>query len=474
MANKVLWAIAALLLISCSPSGLKDTEETESAPAVKVKKMLDSFSPDKGIWGTIIIDLTQNDTLLMRNANLAMPPASLTKLFTVWAAEKMLIPEDFASVHISPVKEESGSVDTLYWQGVGLPLADTPLLPDSLFSVVISELERRGITKIDSAIVVYYPADEESLYPGWTMEDLVAWYAPHPSLSIFADNLWYFKLSGTDSLHFRIDILPDSPYAPETKIYSANRFYYRWNFFPGQRMYLKAGIGADDTLKRFFVPMLAPEEVWMERFRRQLSEAGFCSPDIEIVFSSERYGSLRDIAAFRTVEKDSLAKRCLKYSDNLIAEALLRSLGLHEFDLYSRRAGLEVLDSLLREENIMAGKDYLFWDGSGLSRYNLVTPAAVAALLKKYYHSPKMKNRLAETGKPGTLKDRLVLPDSGIGLKGKTGSLRGVRNFAGFLKPRDGGEYLVVMMAENFSVSSAEIDELMKNVLNLLSGRESF
>ena len=68
-----------------------------------------------------------------------------------------------------------------------------------------------------------------------------------------------------------------------------------------------------------------------------------------------------------------------KVSQNLHAEILLRLLGREKGTAGTVEGGLEVLRGFLTKAGVPA-EQYSFYDGSGLSRQNLVTPHAVVQL----------------------------------------------------------------------------------------------
>ena len=63
-------------------------------------------------------------------------------------------------------------------------------------------------------------------------------------------------------------------------------------------------------------------------------------------------------------------------------EILLRLLGRERGTAGTVEGGLEVLRGFLTQAGI-PNDQYLFYDGSGLSRQNLVTPHAIAQLLRQ-------------------------------------------------------------------------------------------
>ena len=121
----------------------------------------------------------------------------------------------------------------------------------------------------------------------------------------------------------------------------------------------------------------------------------------------------------------------------------------------------------MMENHLSKLKDQIYWvDGSGLSRYNQVTPNAMVSLLEMiYYEIPKEKlfAFLPESGKNGTLKTSFALLEGRI--HAKTGSMRHVYNLSGFLETNSGKTLLFSFMNNNFNVSSSELKKEMERVL---------
>ncbi|GAP98675.1 D-alanyl-D-alanine carboxypeptidase [Leptolyngbya sp. NIES-2104] len=113
-----------------------------------------------------------------------------------------------------------------------------------------------------------------------------------------------------------------------------------------------------------------------------------------------------------------------RYSDNDRADALRRRIG-----------GQSAIRSALTNLGIDANT-YAQVDGSGLSRSNRVTPAALVTLLEAMFTDPRNElfhRSLAVAGVNGTLRNRFRNTLVQGNLHGKTGTLRGVRALSGYL-----------------------------------------
>ncbi len=139
-----------------------------------------------------------------------------------------------------------------------------------------------------------------------------------------------------------------------------------------------------------------------------------------------------------------------KVSQNLHAELLLRAAARQKWGVGSTDAGLAVERTFLASAGI-AENDVVLSDGSGLSRDDLVTPRAVAQLLRYAAKQPWGQEFISTfpiAGVDGTLEDRMKrTPASGL-IQAKTGSLEHVHSISGYATTLR-GEYLVFSIFGN-------------------------
>jgi D-alanyl-D-alanine carboxypeptidase len=155
-----------------------------------------------------------------------------------------------------------------------------------------------------------------------------------------------------------------------------------------------------------------------------------------------------------------LAKECLVPSDNFIAENLLLMAAGHKAPLgddpYS--AAAQKMRRFLVEHVGVDPNDVRVYDGSGMSRHNLVTARAIAKLLswvRRQSFATLWTESLASPG-TGTLISRLA----GSSFRGKTGSLDMVSTLSGYVRTASGREYAVSLLMNSFLVEAAAIREL--------------
>lgn len=161
---------------------------------------------------------------------------------------------------------------------------------------------------------------------------------------------------------------------------------------------------------------------------------------------------------------------CLPPSDNNIAEHLLLMgaansgpLGVNPYSLARQR-----MQSFL-EQVVGVDKGHVrVFDGSGMSRHNLVTSRAVSKLLvwaSQQPTAPWWRRALAYPGK-GTLADRL----QGVAFQGKTGTLDMVVALSGYVRTKNGQDVVVSVIVNHYLGPSSEVraiaDDFVREAAN--------
>ena len=478
-------------------------------------------APDlaRGFWGIEVTSLSSGQTLYSFNPDKLFTPASNTKLFTTAAALALIGPD----YKFRPTVETAGTLDRygrlngdLLLVGHGDPNLSGRELPYDLrtqrndhpiqaLETLADALVQKGVKYVDGDIV----ADDsyfafERYGEGWSQDDLV-----------WADGAPVSALTVNDNVVF-VNILPaDRP--GEKAFVSVTPFadYYRLDnriittpagtgrkFFvnrePGSTVLtLWGNMPLDDPGANEALAIEDPAEFAAALFRQLLEKRGIVVYGRQRTHHTElatlstfsvtavapsRGGSDGQARPLKTDQPIVLAsyeskpmvddiRVVNKVSQNLHAEILLRLLGRERGTAGTIEGGLEVLRGFLTQAGI-SNDQYLFYDGSGLSRQNLVTPHAIVQLLRYAAiqpWGPAYKSTFPLSGVDGSLSDRLNAPRLQSRIFGKTGSLGGVKTLSGYATT-DSGETVVFSILSNNSNLPAKrvtdtIDQLVQAIV---------
>lgn len=137
-----------------------------------------------------------------------------------------------------------------------------------------------------------------------------------------------------------------------------------------------------------------------------------------------------------------------KVSQNLHAEILLRLLGQHYGDDGSIVEGARVVRAFALRAGVEP-QDFFFYDGSGLSPQDRVTPRAFTALLRYAAEQPwgaQFRATLPVGGVDGTLSDRFTHARLHGHVFAKTGTLEEVNSLSGYVTSASGSTLVVSIL----------------------------
>ena len=111
--------------------------------------------------------------------------------------------------------------------------------------------------------------------------------------------------------------------------------------------------------------------------------------------------------------------------------------------------------------------EYRFYDGSGLSRMNLVTPQTVVMLLQfmaRSTHHEDWMTLLPVSGVDGSLATRMTGPHVRGRIQAKTGSLNHVSALSGYADTRKGHRLTFSIFVNNATAGTTEQRDLIDRI----------
>ena len=484
---------------------------------VSLKKQIETIlaEPDlaRGFWGIEITSLKSGKVLFSLNADKMFTPASNTKLFTTAAALALIGPD----YRFRTTVETSGSLDKygrltgdLVLVGRGDPTLSGRELPYKLrtqrdadptkvLAQLADELVQKGVKYIDGDVV----ADDsyfafERYGEGWSQDDLV-WGegAPVSALTINDNVVFVNILPGTHpgdrafiSLtpfadYYTIDNrLLTTPAGTGRKIYinrePGSTQLTIWGTMPMDDPGANEGLAIEDpaefaaTLFKHLLEVRGIAVYGKERTRH--TELASLSTFTSTVVASSRGGNEHSLTApagplvlaeYQSPPLSEDIQVINKVSQNLHAEILLRLLGREKGTGGTVQAGLEVVRGFLNNAGI-SSDDYAFYDGSGLSRQNLVTPHAVVQLLQfasRQNWGEEFRDSLPVAGVDGSMADRCKNLEPEAHVYGKTGALGGIKTLSGYAATAKGELLGFSVMANNFSLPGKRVNDAIDSIV---------
>ncbi len=171
---------------------------------------------------------------------------------------------------------------------------------------------------------------------------------------------------------------------------------------------------------------------------------------------------------------DSVVVKTNKPSYNLGAEMLLYALAEKDSGKpATAKNGITIIKNLIN----MVGLDpdnYNIADGSGISRYNLISAELLVSVLKYLYENKpglfnKFYNSLPIAGIDGTLENRMQDTHAQNNVRAKTGSLSGVSALSGYVTSENDHKIAFSILIQNYTGNSSPARDFEDKICEMLA-----
>ena len=507
---------SSFLAIVCLLLATQVHAASHQSVAARIDSIISEPGLSEGFWGIEVVSVSTGKVLYAHEPEKLFTPASNTKLFTTAAALALIGPDYTFRTTV----ETNGTLDKhgrltgdLVLVGRGDPNLSGRELPYTLHTQrtghpiqvleeLADELVQKGVKYIDGDVI----ADDsyfafERYGEGWSQDDLVwADGAPVSALTV-NDNVVFVNILPADRAgeHAFVSITPVADYYRidnrmiTTPAGTGRKIFI--NREPGStRLTLWGNMPLDDPGANEALAIEDPAEFAVSIFRQLLASRGIA------VYGRDRTRHT-ELASLSTLTVTALAparggdepSRALqtqplvlasheskpliedvrvinKVSQNLHAEILLRLLGREKGTAGTVEGGLEVVRGFLNRVGIPSDQ-YVFYDGSGLSRQNLVTPSAVVQLLRYAASQPwgaSFRDTLPVAGVDGSLSERFLNVDVQGHVYGKTGSLNGVKTLSGYATTDKGEPVAFSILSNNFNLPAKRVTDAIDDIVGVI------
>ena len=410
-------------VIGCS--GINSVKENNfTALQTKIQQQFNDPRFQDAHWGVLIKSLESGKIWYEQNSDKLFMPASNEKILTASAALCSLGPDfDFETylTYNGDIKDSVLNGDIIVF-GNGDPTLYNRFYSDpcEVFKEWADTLMSKGIKVINGDIIGDDNAfDNDPLGYGWSFDGLDVWYSAEVGALQLNENYVDLEIIPPQSKEDTLKIIPNlqSSYYKifnETIVvdtgkndiniqrpYGSNDIYIEGFVVRGSHQFEYSPSIHNPTM--FYVTVL--KEVF-EKHGIIVKGSPVDCDDIPSWNHTPEDFNL--ILLHKSPPLKDILTGMMKRSQNLYAETFARLLGWKEFGLGSFRNGRKVVEQVLADQFGISPKTYAYMDGSGLSRYDYVSPDEIVKILEGMTHNEYWDvwyNSLPVAGVDGTLKE---------------------------------------------------------------------
>ena len=367
-------------------------------------------------------ELDKNKKINGINTNTFMTPASNLKILTV-----------LGSIYVGdtiPIIKYNFSNDTLKISPTGFPLLAHPKYQNKELEKFVNSFNHLEYHLSNTDLIKYGPA--------WAWDDLSYYFqAERSPMPIFGNVVRIIKKENGDLISTPNNFKINLDYNQKEKI---NRAIDK-NVFSVNPSLIKL----EDTI---YHPFISSNKAIVDLLRNTLKTSVSISNNKLDIYQ-----------VLNSVNVDEIYSIILKKSDNLISESLAANISFRVNDTISVEKGIDIIKNSFKN-NI--SKQMNLFDGSGLSRYNLITTEALIISLERIYKMVGIE-RIKKI-----FPNNFIIDNYEDFVWGKTGTLKNNYNYSGYIFNDNGRQYVFSIMINHFTEDITNIKNAIADFLIFL------
>ncbi len=503
-----LLALSAAVLAAggLNPLRAQQNPAADAPPELEVRGFLDPEHPRADLiadirerladerfanahWGVLIESLETGEVWYEQNADKMFIPASNQKVPTTAAAILYLGPDFTFTTTLTHNGEVSdGTLDgDLIVFGNGDPTLYERFFDDSrdVFREWAAELRQMGVERITGDVIGDDNAwSSRHTGVGWPPIDSVTpwYYAEYGPLQV-NENYVDIMIHPPEEAGDHVRLEPNMPSEYYTLVNNLEAVEDGSNSVSINRpvatntIYLNGTVVAGSNSFERTATITNPTAYYVTALKETLEEEG-----IEVLGSPVDCDDIdgwdhtpedfETITIHQSPGLSEIAKLCMKRSQNMYAETMLHALGQQDTGRGTISTGTDVIYRELERFGIDR-QNMRYRDGSGLSRFNYITPRAVAAIYRGMLdteHAELWYEAQAIGGVEGTIASRFRNTPGANNVRGKTGTLGNVRALSGYVTTDggDGEELIFSFLVNGHTGTAGQVDSVIDDILFML------
>jgi D-alanyl-D-alanine carboxypeptidase/D-alanyl-D-alanine-endopeptidase (penicillin-binding protein 4) len=475
--------------IACHASAAPSPAVSSSGTNAELRALIDSMADAPAFanahWGILIVDPERGDTLYSRNAGKLFMPASNMKILTSAVATAQLgMDYRYRTTFAARGAVTGGTLaGDLVVIGRGDPSVSDHMLGDAMTPIraIADSISRRGVQHITGRVVAGGNAfPDASLGFGWSYDDF------EDSYSAPTDELLFNE--GFSEIHVTGGAKPGDPVT--TVIRPAKTFpvVHTWavtgpfvkrdsaGHFENSLRVKKDSATWEITLSGRIAPGdTATIEVthrdadvaYLAAVREALLDRGIAIDGA----ASDTSARLDTLAVLTSPPLSEIMKALMKPSQNQIAEIFFRTIALNATGIGRSDTASAVVGRQIAKWGV-APNEAVIRDGSGLARYDYVSPRTLVRVLDAMRRAPTFRayyDAMPIAGVDGTIRNRMKGTPAQGNVHAKTGTLAMARSLSGFVTTANQRMLIFSFLCNNWTTPVRDVERVQDIIAERLA-----
>ena len=473
---QLLWIVAGT---ACARGAVAPIPLVDDRASLRhaIDSMLAAPDTRSARWGVLVVDPERGDTLYSHDAGKLLVPASNQKILTAAVALDVLGPDyRYETPFIAAGSIRDGVLEgNLLVEGRGDPTVSDHIAGDAMLPLqaVADSIAARGITRVRGRLLAYGNAfGDANIGHAWEHDDLATSSGAAIDELLFNEGIAQVIVragnSAGDTVTARTSPAGTFPrlrlHATTTDSIgtdSVARLTAVKDTLLGD-VVVSGTIPQGDSVS-LTVAFRDPVEAYLAALREALFDRGIIVEDSGLAIVPP---NLDTLFTMRSPPLSDILAAFLKPSQNQIGEVLFKTVALARTDTGTARVARRIFGDRLRAWGA-ADDGFLVWDGSGLSRQDLVSPETLVRVLdtmRRHQHFQTYYDAFPVAGVDGTLRGRMRGTAAEANARGKTGTLSNVRSLSGYVTTADGRLLVFSVLCNNYLVPTAYVSRVQDSI----------
>jgi D-alanyl-D-alanine carboxypeptidase/D-alanyl-D-alanine-endopeptidase (penicillin-binding protein 4) len=468
-----------------APSPAVGSSGSNATLRALIDSMADAPAFANAHWGILIVDPERGDTLYSRNAGKLFMPASNMKILTSAVATTRLgMDFRYRTTFAARGSVNGGTLSgDLVVIGRGDPSVSDHMLGDAMIPIraIADSISRRGIQHITGRIVAGGNAfPDASLGYGWSYDDFEDSYSAPTDELMFNEGFSEIRVKGGahpgDPVQALVhpaksfpvvhvsattgaEVKPDSAGRRANSL-RANKDSTTWEIT------LTGQIAPGDTAT-VEVTHHDADAAYLAALREALRDRGITIDDA----TSDTTARLDTLAMLTSPPLSEIMKALMKPSQNQIAEMFFRTIALQATGIGRADTASAVVGRQIAQWGV-APNEVVIRDGSGLARYDYVSPRSLVRILDAMRRAPTFKqyyDAMPIAGVDGTIRNRMKGTPAQGNVHAKTGTLAMARSLSGYVTTGNQRMLIFSLLCNNWTTPVKDVERVQDIIATRLA-----